>query len=424
MPPVFDVAAGQRLATPVTSYYQGKAMRLANQQLEQQIEMAPDIEARQQQETDIKQQRADLDTEKYDLAVDKFFAESNEKDREAMENASAAGLQVADEGGTSEEITQAVRDSLPQDDENKLPDDFVAEVPQLRAFIAKAEDYRKSGRTAQKFIDRDGNPVQGSMDKQGNYYDSSGKQRTDITPIAPAATQAELGALTRTQAGKNVADFQDTVVGAVGSVQTATELLKISFDTPSALGKSGALTNFANEMVATAKAIIFTAGYKEIKVSDRKLQDIGAEAFNWESLDLSRMRLTAVEAVAFKAGIFGIAFAAAVSEQGTRPTDVDIQQFIDQVAGRTTDPISFRRTIAQFMRRQDRRLRTIANVKGIPKDAQTAAFGEWDVAYAKFLAAAKPQEAVPEGYTGPTAKDKDGNLLILNDDETDWIPAP
>ena len=48
-------------------------------------------------------------------------------------------------------------------------------------------------RSAQQFIDRDGNPVQGSMDKHGNYFDSSGAQRTDITPIAPGATQESIG---------------------------------------------------------------------------------------------------------------------------------------------------------------------------------------------------------------------------------------
>ena len=127
------------------------------------------------------------------------------------------------------------------------------------------------------------------------------------------------------------------------------------------------------------------AGYSELSFEETEQQTMGSGSFNYDKIDLDKLGVAGAEAEKFRAGVYGIAFAAAVAEQGTRPTDKDIQQFIDQIGGRATSAQSFRETIAQFMRRQDRRLKTIAKVKGIQDSDRAAAFESWTPAFRSFM---------------------------------------
>jgi hypothetical protein len=253
-------------------------------------------------------------------------------------------------------------------------DGFQAEeMKELYAFSMAVNKQFGGGAKLQQadFIDESGVAQQGSFNPATGEYESSGK-----SPIAPQAGQADIQK-TPSQAGRNIVDFEDTVIGAVGAVQTGTELLKISLSDPSALGKPGAIAKFGNEMLITAIAFGDMAGIELDPQRDLR-------AFNFDSFNAGPMKQIAIESTAFRAGIYGIAFASAVAEQGTRPTDKDIQQFIDQVGGNSSDPKAFRRTITQFMERQDRRLHTIANVKNIPEQVKQRAFKDWDAAYSEF----------------------------------------
>ena len=389
----------QILFSPVTNYYKGKAIR-------QQLEAG----------------KVDLDLKKLELAdapskraTAKAYAEAQLENVQSQIAERIRNGEIGELKLNAKLLTPALTDYANEKDEDKAVDGFneamksiipnMSEKSQKAYAEAAGEDHAfdhneimlsglgvrafmdavKGDRTAQKFIDRDGNPVQGSMDKQGNYFDSSGKQRTDITPIAPGATQESISGVSASGVSKSTIAFQDGVIGAVGAVQTGTELLIASETNPEALGVPGGFMRFGSNLVSGAKAIADWAGYEKLSLDDTENQTMGSSAFDYSKLDTDKLGISGAEAEKFRAGIYGIAFAAAVAEQGTRPTDKDIQQFIDQIGGRATSAQSFRETIVQFMRRQDRRLKTIADVKQIGPVDRGAAFKAWKPAFRAFM---------------------------------------
>ena len=216
--------------------------------------------------------------------------------------------------------------------------------------------------------------------------DQDGKIYIDDAPTGlTAEDMAARGGVSPSGISQNTIDFQNNVIGAVGAVQTGTELLIAADTSPEALGVPGGFMRFGANLVSGAKAIADWAGYEKLSLDETEKQTIGASAFNYDSIDYDKLGVSGAEAEKFRAGIYGIAFAAAVAEQGTRPTDKDIQQFIDQIGGRATSAQSFRETIVQFMRRQDRRLKTIADVKQIGAVDRDAAFSAWKPAFRSFM---------------------------------------
>ena len=181
---------------------------------------------------------------------------------------------------------------------------------------------------------------------------------------------------TKSQVGVDIKDFRDAAIGAVGAIQKGSDLLKIAQATPEALGKPGNIARFGNSMIQTAVGLGKMFGV-----------DVGADrdvdSFTFDGFQ-GNLKNVAIESTKFRAGVYGIAFAAAVAEQGTRPTDKDIQQFIDQIAGSSSDADAFAATIRQFVGGMDRKLRTTATVKGIPQQVQDQAFGALDKALEGF----------------------------------------
>lgn len=210
---------------------------------------------------------------------------------------------------------------------------------------------------------------------------------TDMTTPPERVEQGGPGAFdprTQAQQGEAVTIFQDATIGGVGAIEQGTELLKIAQESPESIGAPGAIARVGNEFIRTAVGLGKMLGV-----------DVGAErdidSFSYEGFT-GNLREVAIENQAFRAGVYGVAFAAAVAEQGARPTDKDIQAFIDQIAGSTADPKAFTRTITQFVERIDRRMRATARVKNIPKEIQDAAFGEFDRALTAFRAQASASE--------------------------------
>lgn len=173
---------------------------------------------------------------------------------------------------------------------------------------------------------------------------------------------------TTSQFGDDVKVFQDQSIAATQSIRTSADLLKIARENPAALGTPGGIARFGNNAIQTAKALGAMMGV-----------DIGQPP-NFETFDYGAFRNTAIDSTEMRSGIFNIAFAAAVAEQGTRPTDKDIQAFIDQIAGSTSDPVAFARTIQTFNERLSRRIRTTARIKGIPEGVRSLVFQELDAA--------------------------------------------
>jgi hypothetical protein len=103
--PVFNIAANQKLWEPVTSYYQGKAIRLAakntelaNQHLEQQIEMMPEQFQMEQRQADIAAQNAELRQLEVTTRIAELRQRMDEKDFERLQDANISAAQADAEG--------------------------------------------------------------------------------------------------------------------------------------------------------------------------------------------------------------------------------------------------------------------------------------------------------------------------------------
>lgn len=177
---------------------------------------------------------------------------------------------------------------------------------------------------------------------------------------------------------------------AATGAQSATELVEISKQSPEALGKSGAIVSFGNEVQKTAKNLLALTAPAPLPASETKKQDAGWSAFEWDSADkaISKLGLTPIEAARFKSGIYSIAFSAAVGEQGARPSDKDIQQYIAIYGGNLTDAKAFRSTIAQAMRRQHNMLKNTADLNPEIEDS-AASLAVFEKPYNEFLLALK-----------------------------------
>jgi hypothetical protein len=364
--PVFDTAA-HVWRSP--SYRQGKAIELANvnkqlvnQQLEQEIEMAPEAFEQEKRQLDIRE-------DEYELAFDKFQAETNEATRARAKDAAVAALQGLQDGEDATEIFASI---LGED----IPEGFEFTESFGKRLLASGEKYQEVQAANAKLV-ADTKFIDG-LNISDKEKDRLKLQVAERMGAGAASTFDPRSPKTESQQGKNVVDFEDATIGAIGAVETGTELLKIALADPAALGKPGAIAKFGNEMLVTAIAIGEIAGIKNL---DPK-RDLGK--FKFDSFDAGPMKKIAVESTQFRAGVYGIAFAAAVAEQGIRPTDKDIQQFIMQIGGNSSDPIAFTKTISQFMARQDRRLKAIATVKDIPQRDVDRAMGGWNKAYGVF----------------------------------------
>jgi len=134
---VFNAAENQVLFNPVSSYYQGKAIRLAlenkalaNEALQQEVEGYDDAQARAEQ----KAQR-EADTAR--RAEEKHLLEMSQAEQEDVRNANQAGLDIEASGGSPEEQTAAWRAAAEAGpatpDLRDVPADWVFDPERARA---------------------------------------------------------------------------------------------------------------------------------------------------------------------------------------------------------------------------------------------------------------------------------------------------
>ena len=406
---VFDATQNQVLFSPVSNFYQGNAIRAGLAAQEQDAELKGlQIEAAKDELANAPNKRAQAEKMwqmKYDGAkaqLDSALIENGEDTMNFMAKslapitAEATDLSIKGDVEAGVEYfnreIQRAKSTFPTPIAEKVKagagEDGVyqpEEIANMKMMLGAWLE-REGGKRVPRDQLVDGQPTTVFYDPAGNMFYEDGKPVIGkVTPFATNEAGVIGSGVNPSGVSRNTIEFQDNVVGAVGAVQMGSELLTISEKNPEALGVPGGMARFGANLVSGAKAIADWAGYERPAPEDTEMQTMGASAFNYDSIDYDKLGISGAEAEKFRAGVYGIAFAAAVAEQGTRPTDKDIQQFIDQVGGRATSAQSFRETIVQFMRRQDRRLETIADVKQISETDRDAALAAWKPAFRDFM---------------------------------------
>lgn len=233
--PVFDPRQGQVLVSPVTSFYQGKAIRQQQKDAEQmgrmrelQIEEAeyqasPERRAKAEEILDLKlqQARSAVDQAVVDLGAEtlKFMANTLAPITSGATSMAMSG----DLEGATEYYNREIKRLLPTlpgpiaeavqkgagPDKVYSPEEIANTKLMLSQWGAKNDEKR----TQAKFV-LNGKPVQGSFDKYGNYYDANGQLATGkVEPFATGRTEEDLiagGGDPRTESQRG-SDYSDNL---------------------------------------------------------------------------------------------------------------------------------------------------------------------------------------------------------------------
>ncbi len=269
----------QELFSPVTNFYKGKAIRQQLAAGEQEAEMRGlKIDLAKQEIADAPSKR-EAAKEMALLNRDNIQSQIDKRVRDG---------EMAELELSAKALTPLLEDYTNEEDEDKALEGWNKNISSVISLLSEKEQERiieaagpdkqysheeimstglgvrlftESGsRTAQKFIDSDGNAVQGSMDKQGNYFDSSGEQRTDITPIAPQAGQGDIDPRSGAQRGKAYQEHLDAYQSASDVQELITAGLPRILELPQAVGMkgkiamggAGLLSTFGQEEMAEA----------------------------------------------------------------------------------------------------------------------------------------------------------------------------
>ncbi len=413
---VFNAAQNQVLISPVSSYYEGKAKRAdiklreaQGASLEQELEDAPARKAAANKKAaadyalvleNIKAKRQSTDSKEMDAARDIVSPWVKEYDKRGIEWA-------------RENFSEMVLARLPESKRDEFakakgPDGILDELDMAKIGLMIAVDTAEADpdpTSHQKMIeDLVAREVISRAEGDKILLDIEKRAATIV-----GTTGLDPSQLTDTGINKVTIDFRNKVGFAATGAQSATELVKISYEGPAALGKSGAIVTFGNELVSTARSLVDLAGKAALPPTETKLQDAGYEAFDWGATDkeIKTLGLTAAQAAQFKSGIYSIAFSAAVGEQGSRPSDKDIQQYIAIYGGNITDPNAFIATIDTAMTRQYNMLKNTAALNPEITDS-AASLKVFEDAYAEFKSALKGGSGMP---------------TISNDKEFDALPS-
>jgi hypothetical protein len=275
----------------------------------------------------------------------------------------------------------------------------------------------------------DGQPAEVFWDKAGNmYYEDGRPVLGQVTPFATNEQGVVGTAMTGPQAGGLARDFVQNAAGAAESANMGIDLLKNAFNNPTSLGVPGSIMRWGGGLLEGAKSLAdafdFSYAVGTTK-EDLLLQETGTaldyDNFDYSSIDLDNLGLKGAAATQFLAGVYSIAFASAVAVQGTRPTDKDIQQFIDQIGGRSSSPTAFRHTIFQFMTQLDYRLESLATSYGLKEtpEYKNAYIDNWKPKFREFLETYGETSGLME--EGLFLKNHDtGEVGIFNKINNEW----
>jgi hypothetical protein len=407
--PVFNIAANTKIARPVDAYYEGKALRAKTDLVEKQTSLLDD-------ELNIERQKANTASGNLNMRVKEYLSKVKKDEAELLRNAMAAGIAAEEKSGDPQEGWKATVSALDSAIEGDI-DEVFKQYPELdrdggswdretaEAIVITADELLKQ--RAEKpysqadFIDPSGRATQGTFNAKTGEYGS-----TPHAPIAPQAGQDDIGGLSNAGVNATTVAFRQKVVQAATGAKSATEMVKISYRSPAAMAKSGAIITFGNEVYKTAKNLVEVVGRPELPASETEKQRQGVTAFDWSGVDkqITKLGLLPSDAANMRSGLYSLAFSAAVGEQGSRPSDKDIQAYIEIYGGGITDAKAFRSTIGMAMRRQYNMLKFTADAN--PEITNSAAaLAVFEAPYKEFL------QALGSDVAGTT----DGNTVTYDD---------
>jgi len=396
---------GQVLAEPVTNYYRGKAIRAdidlrekQAQALQMEIESAPAAAAaaaRKEQREIAKAEREaqaaiDAGNDREAGILAEAGAAAVIADREDGD-ATSAFYSALDAYGFSEEQQASVRKSYDKDGDGVLGPSELRSLEAFSTAFGKLEAAKADQRRTLTSEEAMALPGMTQQRAENAVIQVDGNGQIFIDDAPTGMTDVDLaarGGLSPSGLNTTTVAFREQVKQAAAGAATATELVEISYDSPAAMAKAGSIVTFGSELYSVSKALVELVASPALSKSETKKQEQGYSAFDWGDVDkeMSKLGVAPEDAARWKSGVYSIAFSAAVGEQGSRPSDKDIQAYIEIYGGNITKPEAFRATVAQAMRRQYNMLKFAAELNPeIEDSAQSLAV--FERVYSDFLSA-------------------------------------
>ena len=407
----------QVLFSPVSNFYQGKAIRQGLAAGEQDAELKGlQIEAAKQEianapsERKAAEEMAAMDKEKATLQIAQLHRDG--QGAELQRRADVFGPVISDtmkmwQSGDEAGALEFANTELPIAAAS-LGDDVAAEMAEhkgadgewqseeLMRFQNRLEAHyefeAEGSRTAQKFIDKDGNAVQGSMGTiDGVYTDSNGRRRTDITPIAPGATQSDLGlpgASNNATMAKNVREVMgstDNLMGSLGRIDTLID------ESPQAsLGLPGGVSGLVDRTISAADGFAEIAGgWAEINnevVDSSMLLDVRLYQDFFEGVSGAN--------AAIQATSVGVAYALArAANPDGRISDADVKHQLNRLGLDQSSKTRIKSAIYEVKREQ------LGNAMNWLRSSGATKTKDGQVAFMKYEDALNKMDSKEQGIT-------------------------
>ena len=328
---VFNATQGQYLPSPIRSNMKGRAMRASIEGSELQNEINRDALENAPAARAAAAAKAQREVDKDQRDADKHLREMSDEQKADVRDANIAAQDVFDKTGNIEQATAAFKASADMGPNTpgigKELDAFEWNPETAAAQNAIFDENKSSSRSAQKFIDNDGKPVQGSMDKEGNYYDSSGTQRTDITPIAPQAGQDDLsGASDDKTAARQIREVMGATDNLLDSMDRIGALVESA--SQASLGLPGDISGLVDRSISAANGFAEIAGgWTEMNgeaVDSTKLLDTRLYADLFEGISGTN--------AAIQANAVGVSYALArAANPDGRISDADVRHQLNRL---------------------------------------------------------------------------------------------
>lgn len=162
---------------------------------------------------------------------------------------------------------------------------------------------------------------------------------------------------TGSQTGAQEVEMENAASATIQAVATAGDLVDLVRSNKSIVGIPGAFFRITNDLAQSAVGIAQGLGV----TFEGNLETLT----NPENYDFSKFRGTAIDSAVMQSAIVNLAFAAAAAsgQEGRSISDKDIQRFINEIGGSTSDPKAFEAVIRKFTERLVRNFTISTNVR-------------------------------------------------------------
>lgn len=179
----------------------------------------------------------------------------------------------------------------------------------------------------------------------------------DNPEVVINAPGAEIGGLTSSQRGKQLADLQEREIALETARATANDLKRLITENPASIGAAGSFSRGATSMIAQAQNFANLMGFDiSASLNPEEYNDAFKRA---KDKNISPVEKAALDSAVVRSNVTSLAYAAAAAsgQTGRDVSNRDVERFIEEIGASTGNPEAFSLVLDDFVGRLERNLR-------------------------------------------------------------------